>query len=259
MEKTESRDTILKSISSLLDEAISDYQKLCKADYKIQPDENGDMPEKAGQVADDFIKPLKKEDDEKKDEEKEEDKKEDEKKDEKPEDKKEEAPVAELQKEDDKKVEDKKEDEKDDEKDEDEKEYGKFMKFFQKALFDLKLITTDEEPVAQEKIEKSVKEEDPLLKSFGDKMEILEKKFEKVIETVEKIASAPAVPVKRSLDGLSVIKKSTDESEKPKLSKSENLSKLLDLMKSGDSRVSANLIAKYEFQGDESILKGIIN
>jgi hypothetical protein len=252
MEKTESRDTILKSISSLLDEAISDYQKLCKADYKMQPDENGDMPAKAGQEGDDFIKPLKKEDEKKDEEKKDEDEKKDEKKDE---EKKDEAPV-EMKKEDEKK--DEKKDEDDEEKDEDEKEYGKFMKFFQKALVDLGLVKTDEEPVVEEKIEKSVKEESPLLKSFGDKMEILEKKIEKVIETVDKIASAPAVPVKRSLDGLSAIKKSTDETEKPKISKSENLKKLLDLMKSGDSRVSANLVAKYEMFGNENDLKGII-
>ena len=261
MDKVESRDEILKSISSLLDEAIGEYSNLCKADYKIQPDENGDMPQKAGQEADDFIKPLKKEDEkeeekkdevvipeEKKDEEKkDDDDKDDEKDEEKKDEEKKDEPVAEMKKEEVKKAED-----------DDEKEYGKFMKYFQKALLDLGLVK-DEEPVAEEaKIEKSVKEDVSLLKSLGDKLEKLEEKLGKVNETIDKIASAPALPTKQSLDGLTAIKKSTDEEAPKGISKSDKLGKLLDMMKSGDKRITPQIIANYELFGHDETLKGIL-
>jgi hypothetical protein len=277
------RETLLKSISALLDETIEQYDSLQKAEGNpLQPNANGDMAQIAGQGSSDAMDPLKKEDEEDEIEEKKDDKKEDDKdedKDKEDKDKKE-NPFIESKKEemvekadedekkDEKKDEEKKDDKKDDDKeDADEKELEKFMGLMTKAMLRMGLIKSVEDlEIKEEVIQKSEepkvepeKKDDELMKSLTSKIEGLEAKLAKTEAEISKISQKPAHK-KQSLDGLSVIQKSGDEvPAQNQMSKTAALEKLLNIQESGKNpMVTPILVTKFEQSGDFELLKGII-
>ena len=83
-------------------------------------------------------------------------------------------------------------------------------------------------------------------KSVNDRMARIE-------ELIKKIGSAPAA--RQSLSGLTPLVKSAEDNQAPgsQLSKSQILDKLFDLQKSGDRRVSSEVIARVE-TGDMAVL-----
>ena len=83
-------------------------------------------------------------------------------------------------------------------------------------------------------------------KSINDRMARIE-------ELIKKIGSAPAP--RQSVSGLTPLVKSAEDNQAPgtQLNKSQMLDKLFDLQKSGDRRVSSEVIARVEI-GDMSVL-----
>lgn len=257
---------LLKSISALLDETIKEVETLAKgevsfSDLKLQPDEQGDMPANAGQPSDDAAGLKKEDEEEKKEEEKEEEKK-DEPKPFEGEEKKEEVEKAipeDLNEAKDEPKEEEKKDEKEEDKDEDEDEMPKFERMLGKAMLKMGLIKKSEEEVPAEELQKSEEEEDLLkteLKARDVKIEALTKTIEGLTKQVSDISSRPAP--RKAVTGLKAIAKSDSDMGTEPLAKGQVLSKLLDLQKSGDKRVTPVLITKFEQTGDADLVKGLI-
>jgi hypothetical protein len=85
-----------------------------------------------------------------------------------------------------------------------------------------------------------------LKKSFSDSVEALTKQMAAIADKVEKIAAAPAAP-RRGLSGATPLRKSDEaQATKPAFTKLEALDKLVELRKSGDSRIDTGLINRVE-------------
>ena len=260
MEKQDKeKELLLKSISALLDETIEEVERLSKgdvsfSDLKLQPKEQGDMADLAGQGGADALDPMKKEDEEAKEE-----PKKDEEAMEEP--KSEEAAVAAPvgeEKEEDKEEEDKDED-KDDEDEDESPEFKKFEENMIKVLVKLNVLPavapeaiTKSEDVAEPKVE-----EDLLAKAQDEKIERLEKVIEGLTKSVEDLSKRPVA--RKSVSGLKPIMKSDDSIEQPQMKKGEVLDKLIEAQRSGDKRVNPVLVAKFEQSGNMDLVKGIIS
>jgi len=260
------KEQLLKSISALLDETIEEVERLSKgevgfSDLKLQPKENGDMADQAGQGGADALDPMKKEDEEAKEEPKAEESKE--------EPKSEEAAVAAPAEEE--KKEDEKEDEKDEDKDEDEEDededpkFKEFEKNMMKVLAKFNLLPAVEAPIAKseeevvEEVKEEVKEEpkeEPLVKAQDERIERLEKVIEGLTKSVEDLAKRPVG--RKSVSGLKPIMKSEDGNEQPAINKGEVLDKLIEAQRSGDKRVNPVLVAKFEQSGNMDLVKDIL-
>jgi hypothetical protein len=166
-----------------------------------------------------------------------------------------------------------------DEKDEDDDEEGmeKFSKNFYKMLDRLgmsgdvnksedegEVITKSEDEIEAEIEAPAV---DTLSKSefetkfaaLTGEVTSLKSTIETLAKSLERLAKAPVGP-RKSASGVSpVLRKSEAEAEAPaKLNKSATLDKLMDLQKSGDKRVTSNLIIKYEMTGNDDLVKGLV-
>jgi len=255
-EKTE----LIKSISSLLDETIAEVEKMAKGDVsfkdlKLQPDENGDMPKEAGSGSDQF-KSMKKED-------------EDDMYDKMSDDDKKKYKHKKKGKDMDYEEEAKKSDEEID------PEYEEFKGKLSKALIEFGLLELDD---SEESVTKSEEEDDSedleksdedgegdelakALESRDAEVKQLKQQIQGLTETVEKISRIPQG--RRSLSGLKPIMKSENDangdggSEQP-LNKGEVLDKLIDMQRSGDKRVTPQLVAKYELSGDQRLVQEIL-
>jgi len=269
------KQELLKSITSLLDDTIAEFEKACeedveltKGDVKMQPDENGGMTEIAGQAGDDAIKPFKKEEEKVDDKETSKDE-DDDKEDDKEDDKKEDDEQLEKEDEDEQK-DDEKEDEKEDENEpKDDEELEKFMGLLGKAMTRLGLIKseegeivdsteTSEEKIEKRELKKSKDDSEDLKKSYEGKFDEMSKTIEKLTGKIDELSKRP-VSGKKSLDGLTAIRKSEEDASTPDkgLEKPQVLDKLLAKQQSGDNRVTPMLITKYEQSGDYNLVKEI--
>ena len=257
------KDEMIKAISGLLDDTIAEVEKIAKGDVsfkdlKLQPEENGGMPEEAGSSSDDF-KSMKKEEEESEGLEKEIPEELDESKDD-----------------DDEKKKDKKDDEDEEEEackseESEDPEYVKFRSYLAKALKDLgweqeEKVEKSEDESDSEDLEKSEDAEEgedlkKALEARDAEVKELRETVAGLTDTVEKMGRIPQQ--RRSVSGLKPIRKSetdaeSDGEQQQSLNKGEVLDKLLDLQKSGDKRVTPNLISKFELFGDESLVKDIL-
>jgi hypothetical protein len=264
--KDKEKETLLKSISALLDETIEEVEKLSKgdvnfSDLKLQPKEQGDMADVAGQGGADALDPMKKEEkeaapvtDEKQEE-----------------PKSEEAAAAAPAEE--KKEEEKEEDkdEEEDEKEEDEDpEMVKFEALLGKCLAKLGYLSqapkteevkkSEEAPAAEVKVEEKKEEpKEDLVKAQSEKIESLEKTVADLTKTVEELAKRPVGRKSVSGTGPGRLAKSEEGSEEqPAVNRGAVLDKLLDAQRAGDKRVNPVLVAKFEQSGDMNLVKDIV-
>jgi hypothetical protein len=265
----EKQQELLKAVADVLDEAMAEYEKLCKMDMEVMPD-----PSKASEAPKDESEVEKADESapEAKEDEKDKDKdKDDEESDEK---------LMEAYKSITAKVEARGLLKKSESQTEPAKapeatsETPKVEEVVAKS--ETKVETTPaptatetkptEEPKAETIVAKSEtaepkkedgKELEDFKKSIDEKLEDFGKKIAEIAETVAKIASAP-VP-RKGVSGLQPLRKSE---EAPGLKKSEVIDKLLDLKKSRPDSVDTALITRIEtnrlIPGDNERINGLL-
>ena len=223
--------TELVNISELVDEALGllegDLNKgegtPSAQDASMQPDENGDMPAKAGQAGSDVMKPLKKQEEDEEDEDDKDKKKKNKKKMDEEYDKKY-AKKSEIN--------------------------DQFRELLVKHLTELGFIEeVEDEPVAKSEADDE----------GSDRFTRLEKSIGQLSERLKVLAESPATG-RKSVDGLRAVRKSEDDigGGTPDLDKNEVLGQLQTLMEKGDNRVNPLLITQYEVTGDPKLVEGII-
>lgn len=104
-----------------------------------------------------------------------------------------------------------------------------------------------------------------LRKSYDEKLEVMQKAMSAIKDSVEKIAAQPAAP-RKGVAGYKPLRKSENGDEAPSLKKSQVVERLLELKKSGDSRldgasgsslinrVETNRLQKHDLETIKAIL-----
>lgn len=244
-EKIQDKEQLRKSIDELLNETMLEWEELRKSNT-LQSDENGDMPQLAGQSNDQFQN-FKKED-ESHSENKEED-------------------IKDMGDEEDKEDDDKKEEEGDaseENKEMDKSEGDEIKEIVKSCLFEvmeemglIKAEDKEEDEEEKDKEEDDDKKEDfkekfmkksdndNFAKSLVDKLDNLGDDMKKMQERIEELSRRPATG-RRSVSGLQPIQKSEGDKVGSTVNKQEALEALYDKMEKGDKRITPQLITQVE-------------
>lgn len=236
---SQDKQELLKAVSKILDEALLTYEEIEKSEVKksfdnteeVQDPSRASSPELQKEEAPPFMAEGKK--DEPESEEEEEESEEDKKK---------------------KKDAEGEESEEKEEKPEEDEDDEKMMEAYKSMTSKMEkrgLIKKSETAQPETKVEEVKKSEDSkaeietLKKSFSEQVDGMKAQMDALTKAVEKFAKAPAAP-RKGLSGATPLRKSGDGEDKPVLTKSGALNKLLDLRKSGDNRVDTGLINRVE-------------
>jgi hypothetical protein len=226
------KDELLAKAAAVLEEVVNEYEAL----EKMEVEEIADPTRKAEEDPKEEAAAMPEASEEEKEESADEDKKDD-------------------------KDEDKKEDKEEEAAEEESEEALKSEYAALTAKMEARGFLKKEEPKAEktEEVKKSetAQPAEDLRKAIDDRFETLTKSIQAIAEKVEKIASKPQA--RKGVAGYQPLKKNE---EAPALNKSEAIGKLLDLKKSGDKRVTTDLIMRLETnretQNDIEFVKGIV-